>query len=52
MRARRGAEGVHIATNQESGAQAVLGQSDLLLRRAPDAPAASAGSTVDILPLA
>ncbi len=52
MRARRGAEGVHIATNQESGAQAVLGQSDLLLRRASDAPATPAGSTVDVLSLA
>ncbi len=52
MRARSGAEGVHIAANQESGAQAVLGQSDILLRRAPDAPAAPAGSTVEVLPLA
>ena len=44
-------QGLVTVSNQVSGAQAVLAKADWLIRRAPHAPAASAGSLVEALPL-
>ena len=51
VRASTTPHGLVPATNQHSGAQAPLGISDLLIRRAPHAPACAAGTLVQALPL-
>ena len=42
-------EAVRPFANQDSGAQSTLAAADLLIRRAPGAPAADAGEEVDII---
>jgi molybdopterin molybdotransferase len=48
-RGRNEDETVRIATNQDSSAQKVLADSDLLVRLRAGSPAADAGSLVDVL---
>lgn len=49
LRARSDARGVHLLGNQDSSVQGELARADLLIRRAPDAPAESAGGRVEVL---
>ena len=51
LRARLTPAGLALVDNRYSGAQAALAQADWLVRRAPEAPAAPAGTLVHALPL-